>query len=158
MQIKIIAIINQMKEILKKYWLVVIIFGVVIVAIISLIISGKETKEEDVKPETTKAPVVSTPTPPPAAREGFGPELTKSEELIKTQTEELDQNKRDYPLASELPYSTELFTVDHYREARKLVVIIKKGTNKEVVTQKINRWLKEYGFEEGSHEIIWTEQ
>lgn len=158
MQINITAIINQMKEVVKKYWLVLVIFGVVMMAIISLIISGKESKDGEIQPETTKTPIVSTPTPPPAARVGFGPELTKSEELIKTQTEELDQNKRDYPLASELPYTTELFTVDHYREARKLVVIIKSGTSKEVVTQKIYKWLIENGFEENSHEIIWTEQ
>lgn len=158
MQIKITAIINQMKEIIKKYWLVIVILGVVIIAIISLIISSKDSKNGENRPEVTKTPTISTPTPPPAAREGFGPELTKSDELIKTQTEELDQNKRDYPLASELPYTTELFTIDHYRDARKLVVIIKSGTNKELVTQKIYRWLKENGFEENSHEIIWTEK
>lgn len=147
-----------MKEIIKKYWLVIVILGVVIIAIISLIISSKDGKNGEIRPEVTKTPTISTPTPPPAAREGFGPELTKSDELIKTQTEELDQNKRDYPLASELPYATELFTIDHYRDARKLVVIIKSGTNKELVTQRIYRWLKENEFEENSHEIIWTEK
>lgn len=147
-----------MKEIIKRYWLIIIILVAVIIGIISLLVSGENNnnQNQEFQLTPTNVQITITPTAPPAAKSGFGPNLATDTGQIKLQNQELDQNRNDYPLAGLLPYKTNLFTIDHYRGPRQLVVMIKKETDKNVVQEKINNWLLGNKFEATSHKIIWT--
>ena len=149
-----------MLEKLKKYWMVVAVLVTVIIALVALMISSRnidQTQNQQATPTTvTRETSIPTPTAPPAAGSGFGPNPSGSADQINRQNQELEQNQKDYPLAGILPYQTALFTVDHYRAPLQLVVIIKKESNKNLVTEMINNWLVENGLKANSHQIIWT--
>jgi len=151
---------ENMIEIIKKYWLIIIIVGVVLIGIITLMLGSKKNTNVNTeqKQVTGILPTIdrTNPTPLPLANNGVGPKNTAAEMAL--QKKELEQNKNDYPLASILPYKTDLFTIDHYRGARKLVIIIKKDTDKSTATEGIKTWLQSKGFGPTSHEFIFSIQ
>jgi hypothetical protein len=148
----------KMVEIIKKYWLIIIIFVAAVIGITVLIISGQGENNQNQKLQPTpitESRVAATPTAPPAAKSGFGPNPIGSTQ-IELQIQELEQNKKDYPLATVLPYKTDLFTIDHYRGPRLLVVIVKKESDEKAAGLQIGEWLVKNGFDANSHQIIWT--
>jgi hypothetical protein len=148
----------NIKEIIKKYWLIMVVLGAVVIGVVALLIGGQNTKNQDQIPEPTptEGPIIPSPTAPPAAQSGFGPNPSGSEEQTAIQNQELQQNQKDYPLANLLPYKTDLFAIDHYRAPRQLVVIIQKESDEVVATKEINKWLVSNGQAASSHQIIWT--
>lgn len=147
---------KTVQEIIKKYWLILVILGTVIVGVVALLISGQDTKNQQQTPTPTESPVSPSPTAPPAAQSGIGPNPSGTEDQIAQQKQGLDQNQKDYPLAALLPYKTSLFTIDHYRGPRQLVVITESGADEKTITKEINTWLISNGQAASSHQIIWT--
>ena len=86
----------------------------------------------------------------------FGPEDASDE--ITQHVEQSEKNQNDYPLASLLPYKTDLFTIDHYRSPRLLVVMINNETDKKTAIDGVDKWLVENGFTADSHQIVWKIQ
>jgi hypothetical protein len=149
----------QIKNI-KKWWLLGVAFGVLILMIIALNSSSKNKSNNSATPTPSIVSTITpiTPTAPPAASVGFGPNIGTNTVEIAKQEKELAQNKLDYPLANKLPYKTSDFIIDHYRLPKTLVVIIYDENKKTEIEQMINNWLVDNGSVANSHKIIWELQ
>lgn len=143
-----------MPEIIKKYWLAGVILVVAIAGLVVLWLTGPKTSNQGAQPTPTVIQTKPTPTIPVVV--GYGPFAPgESTDQITKNVQQLAQNKKDYPLASLLPYTTSLFTIDHYRSPRLLVVIVKSAADEKVATDGVGKWLVEKGLAANSHQIVW---
>ena len=146
-----------MKEIIKKYWLVIVILLVAVIGLVALFVGGPKANTQNQQPTPTVQELpTQAPTAPPAAAKGYGPNPPGSANQIDQQKQQLEQNQKDYPLAALLPYRTDLFTVDHYRSPLKLVVIVKKVEDEKEAQMEIENWLVKNRLAPDSHQIIWS--
>ena len=147
-----------MLEIIKKYWLIeiILIASVMGLAVLWLTTSGAGNQSQKVLPTPTAVRLQPSPTPPPAAKVGYGPFAPgESSDQITSHVQQLEQNKNDYPLAALLPYTTDLFSIDHYRSPRLLVVTVKSATDEKTAGLQVGEWLAKNGFAADSHQIVW---
>jgi hypothetical protein len=145
---------NNMSEIIKKYWLILLILGVAIFGLIVFWATSEKTQRSEQGPQTIPTGVIRpSPTLEPM---GYGPfKPGQSTDQITKNVQQLEQNKNDYPLAALLPYTTDLFSIDHYRSPRLLVVIVKSGADEKTAGQLVGGWLIKNGFAADSHQIVW---
>jgi hypothetical protein len=150
----------KMVEIIKKYWLVEVILVVAIIGLVVLWVSSPKTgnqKQNTIPAPTNTVQIIPSLTPPPAAGVGYGPFVPgESTDQITSHVQQLEQNKNDYPLAALLPYKTDLFTVDHYRSPRLLVVMVKSASDEKIAGQQVGEWLVKNGLAANSHQIVWV--
>ena len=156
---------------IKKYWLVGVVFGVVLVMIFVILSDSSDKNSQGSTKMISGSPTISTttnkvsptialpnseslPTAEPAAKFGHGPDSSPQE--IKKQSLELEKNKSDYPLADKLPYKTSILKVDYYQAPKTLEVVIANESDKAAAQDEINKWLKDNGFDPSSHTIVWT--
>ena len=141
---------------IKKYWLAEVVLAVAIVGLVVIWITGPKNnnQNQDVLPAPSE--VQASPTPPPAAAQGYGPFAPgDATDQITQHVLQEQQNKNDYPLAGLLPHKTDLFTIDHYRDVRLLVVIVKNEADEKAATDGVDKWLVQNGFAADSHKIVW---
>jgi hypothetical protein len=150
---------NIMLEIVKKYWLIELILAIAVIGLVVLWVTspkvGNQGQVAQPTPETA-VQIKPSPTPPVAATVGYGPFAPgDSTGQITSHVQQLQQNQNDYPLANLLPYKTDLFTIDHYRDVRLLVVIIKSAADEKAAADGVGKWLVENGLAANSHQIVW---
>jgi len=131
----------------KKYSLVFFLLFLVIILIVIKIFSSNNSKTESVVTPTITPIATATPIMPV-----FDQAYIDDQNKMEEETVEL---KKKYPLAEKLPYVQEDFKINSYSSAMTLLVKIKDESVKGVTETKINEWLRENGFETGSHQIEW---
>jgi hypothetical protein len=155
-----------MKEWLRKNWMILGAVTAVVAAVVAGLVGyqtsnqNKTTVIKQIKTEITPTVSLVTPTlvpvdktAPPAARYGQGPNSSPQEQA--QQAADIAKNEEDYPLADLLPYKGDIFTIDHYREPKTLVVIVANAVNETAAEKEIKVWLKSNGAAPDSHTIVW---
>lgn len=84
-----------------------------------------------------------------------GASFIPTEEDAEYFEKENERIRQEQPLWELLPYETESFKISHYIDKLKLVVYLKDGADKDLVTEEVNNWIKENGGNPDTHTIEW---
>lgn len=114
---------------LHRYWLIIVLVGIVIFLGVTKL-RYKNVNWEELEPVLTTVP---SPTSAP-------------------------QTNKNYPLWEYLPYSGNGFYIDHYTEPLMLVVKISKNVDEKIISEEIYNWMRENKVATESHKLIFEKE